>query len=327
MRISFVIPAYNAENFLPRCLHSLEPLLTLGHEAVIVNDGSTDTTPDILSSFAATHPTVQLITQENQGQSVARNVGVRRATGDYIWFLDADDYLDEQIPDELMQVLAANESDVIVIGRTEEYGDSSATIPSLLTRAYASGTDYFREANMKAWYRTQPWDKIVHRSLLVDNDIMFEPGMMFEDMFYCLRVMVAAQKTTQLAIYPYHYVLYNPGSLTKQTRPADYDALTAVEEATAFLDRGTSSLRSSDLAFQLLAYTFLSSCLLKKYIPLSFTNPEAQEYVRRTMQHPLFKGAVRCCAQHPSIGLQRWGMALCIWLSPSLSRYLIKWLM
>lgn len=327
MKLSFVIPVYNAERYVSRCLSSLEPLLAQGHEAVIVDDGSSDDTPDILRMFMVNHPTVQVVTQTNQGQSVARNIGVSHATGDYVWFVDADDYLEDPMPELLLQTLENDDADVVVIGRTEEYDNRSVAVPSLVFSRFNSGTEYFKQANYNGWYRTQPWDKIVRRTLLLQQGISFEPGRMFEDMFHGLQIMVNARKTVQLAVYPYHYVLYNTNSLTHQYRQVDADALTAVEEATAFLDNGSFALRSSDLSYQILVYTFLSSCLLKKYIPLSFHNAEAREMVERTMRHTLFKDAVRCCAQHPSIGLKRWGMALCIWLSPRLSRYVIKWLM
>lgn len=327
MRISFVIPAYNAEKYLARSLNSIAPLLMQGHEAVAVDDGSTDSTPSILADFAQKHPNVTIVTQANAGQSVARNVGIRRATGDYVWFLDADDYIDNPLPDLLQKTLVTGDYDVLVIGRSEEYGDSSVAVPALETKAYASGIEYFRDANLSACYRTQPWDKLVRRSLLIDNNIGFAPGMMFEDMFYCLQVLAVAGRTAQVAVYPYHYVLYNAGSLTKLTRPVDYDALTATEMATAFLDEGTYDLKSSDLAFQVLVYSFISSCLLKKYIPLSFKQSEAKDFVDRTMRHPLFRKAVRHCALHPSIGLRRWGMALCIWISPRMSRHIINRLM
>ena len=326
-RISFVIPAYNAATYLSRCLHSIAPLLAQGHEAVVVNDGSTDDTQRISEQFAAEHAGVKIISQTNQGQSVARNVGIQQATGDYVWFLDSDDYLDEHLPDVLLDALNEGVYDVVVIGRTEEYGDVAAQVPALVNEEYATGIDYFKTSNQRACYRTQPWDKIVRRSLLSEHGISFEPGMMFEDMFYCLQVIVAARRTMQLAVFPYHYVLYNAGSLTRQVRPADGDALIAVEQATAFLQSQDCGLKSSDGAFQILVYTFLSSCLLKKYIPLSFQHAEAKDMVERTMWHPLMKGAVRYCAQHPSIGLQRWGMALCIWLFPRLSRYLISYIL
>lgn len=324
MRLSFVIPVYNASLYLMRCLESIAPILTQGHEAIIVDDGSTDVTPNILKEFSKSYTSVHVITQDNQGQSVARNVGIQHATGDYIWFLDADDYLDNPLPDILIQTLAEGDSDVVVVGRMEEYKDRSIAMPPLVSCRFTSGIDYFEQANWNAWYRTQPWDKIVRRTLLMDNKICFEPGKMFEDMFYCLQLFVAAHKTVQLAIYPYHYVLYNEGSLTQQVRPVDRDGLIAVEQATAYLQNHNVGLKPSDGAFQILIYTFLSSCLLKKYIPLSFKDLEALDMVDLTMKHPLFRRAVSYCAKHPSIGLQRWGMALCIWLSPRLSRYVIS---
>lgn len=94
--ISFIIPAYNAAPYLENCLSSIY-LLDMGdydREVIVVNDGSTDDTAQILEKIKGEHPDMKTASQENQGQSVARNVGMQLATGKYIYFVDADDALD-----------------------------------------------------------------------------------------------------------------------------------------------------------------------------------------------------------------------------------------
>lgn len=328
MKISFIIPAFNAERYIATCLNSLKPFLALGHQLVLVDDGSTDSTTEIAKEVLKEEENAIILQQTNQGQSVARNRGLQQATGDYIWFIDADDYIDEEAGRVVVEAAESQEFDAIVFGLKLEEGGQSVPSPVLQRRTYPDGIDYFRKSNMQATFRTYPVNKLFRRSLILEHDIRFPEGRIYEDMQFNLAFFLHAGQVLELPANPYHYVLSNPASSTNKNliQKRDLAALTSVEEATEMLDSGKYKLSPSDLAFQVLVYTFLSSCLLKKYIPLSFSDKEALEFVQQTMKHPLFKGAVRRCAQHPSIGLKRWAMALCLWLSPRLSRYLINWM-
>ena len=91
MSISVIIPAYNAALTLPRCLDSVLAQQTDGLEIVVVDDGSTDETPQILDAYARAHDNIKVCSQPNRGQAAARNEALRHATGEWILFLDADD--------------------------------------------------------------------------------------------------------------------------------------------------------------------------------------------------------------------------------------------
>ena len=93
MKLSIVIPAYNVEQYIGNCLDSIfnQQIETDMLEVIVVNDGSKDGTEDIIKQYASQHPNLIYISQENQGQSVARNTGLKRATGDLIWYVDSDD--------------------------------------------------------------------------------------------------------------------------------------------------------------------------------------------------------------------------------------------
>lgn len=303
--------------------------MALGHEVILVDDGSTDATLTIAKEVLNGESRASFIHQANQGQSVARNQGLKQATGDYIWFIDADDYIDAEAARIVVDAAEDLKYDAIVFGLQLEEGGQTTPSPVLQQRTYPNGIDYFRKSNMQGTFRTYPVNKLFRRSLIIQFNIGFPEGRIYEDMQFNLVFFLHAGQVQELPINPYHYVFSNPVSSTNKNliHQRDLAALTSVEEATDMLNAGGFPFQSSDMAFQVLVFTFLSSCLLKKYIPLSFHNAEAREMVERTMYHKLFKDAVRCCAQHPSIGLKRWGMALCIWLSPRLSRYVIKWLM
>ena len=323
MTLSFVIPAFNAEPYIQRCLKSIIPLLSKDIEAIVVNDGSTDSTPSIVQSLSSENPHIHLVNQTNQGQSTARNVGLSHAQGNYIWFVDSDDYIDTQQAKPVIETLATNEYDLIVIGRLDENEQGCKQTQRLWKGTYPTAYDYFRDSIRKGTYRTQPWDKIVKRNILVEHQILFEPNRMFEDMLHGLRIILHAKKTLLLPLYPYRYLLCNPNSLTRQVRINDLDAIYFTDKAARLLSEGHYPLHATDGSFLTLVFSFLSSCLLKKYIPLAASSHEAQKMVDAVMTNPLFLHAAKYCATH-RVGMSRTFLAQLICLSPSLYQNLIR---
>jgi glycosyltransferase involved in cell wall biosynthesis len=105
MKISFIIPVYNAAEYLNKCVDSIfqSDLEDGQYEIILVDDGSTDNSVEVSQQICAAHSQVSLYTQKNQGSSVARNAGIVYATGDYVWFVDSDDYLDSsQLKESIM---------------------------------------------------------------------------------------------------------------------------------------------------------------------------------------------------------------------------------
>ena len=94
MKLSIIIPVYNTEEYIRQCIDSVINIKNIETEIIAVNDGSTDRTKDILEEYTENDDRIKVITQENQGASAARNTGIKVSTGDYIYFLDSDDWVD-----------------------------------------------------------------------------------------------------------------------------------------------------------------------------------------------------------------------------------------
>ena len=94
MKLSIIIPAYNTEKYIKQCIDSVINIWNIENEIIVVNDGSTDRTKDILKEYTENNDRIKVITQENQGASAARNTGIKASIGDYIYFLDSDDWID-----------------------------------------------------------------------------------------------------------------------------------------------------------------------------------------------------------------------------------------
>ena len=118
MFLSFIVPVYNAETYLAECLRSLEEqdIPKKDYEILCVNDGSTDSSPSILAEFSAQYPNLTVIHKENGGVTTARNAGLDAAQGDYIWFVDADDFIKPGILSSLRSTAMETNCDRLIVG-------------------------------------------------------------------------------------------------------------------------------------------------------------------------------------------------------------------
>lgn len=123
--VSVIIPVYNVENYLPKCLDSVIGQTYTSLEIICVNDGSPDNSADILDAYAKKDGRIRIVNQKNRGLSGARNTGITYATGDYIVFIDSDDWMDTDAIEQAVVVAEKNNSDVVMWGYTREFGDRS----------------------------------------------------------------------------------------------------------------------------------------------------------------------------------------------------------
>lgn len=299
MMLSLVIPVYNVSEFLGRCLDSVVPLLNNGHEMIIVNDGSTDGSENICISFLRKHPEIKYVKQKNAGLSAARNAGLACASGDYVWFIDSDDYVNEKETANVFKVIQEKQPDIICFGRVEDYGDYKVKSPkNLENKVYSTGQEYFQESMMSGSFRTNAWDKIFKRSLIDKFNLRFCEGLLYEDMLFCLQAFMYAESVVTIKAYPYCYNLSNVSSITKSIRRKDLDVLTYIHLASDFIRDGDFKVKYDSQEFQLLIFNWVSSCLMNKYAHLSFSEPEADYIMNAVMQDDIFNFSVDYCIVH-----------------------------
>ena len=117
MKISIIIPVYNVEGYLVECLNSVVNQTYRDIEIIIVNDGSTDSSFSIIQQYQLQDERIKIINQENQGLSAARNAGIKKVSGEYIWFVDSDDYITIDACEKIVEKLKQNNYDLLIVGR------------------------------------------------------------------------------------------------------------------------------------------------------------------------------------------------------------------
>lgn len=187
------------------CLESIVQQHLSDYEVIMVDDGSTDGSGAICDEYATKYPQFRVVRKENGGVAAARNLGIKEAKGEYIMFLDSDDFL---IPDSMLSLLElaqVNKLDVLGFGHCTVPEDATVA-PSISTDEQQqikilSGEEYIANYN----YTAQVWWYLVRRELIVENDIKFPVGHMLEDAAFNVRLFSRAQRMAQVpnAIYCY----------------------------------------------------------------------------------------------------------------------------
>ena len=194
--ISVIVPIFNAGTYLAKCIESLihQPYIAL--QIILVNDGSTDDSLTIAQQYAAQDSRIEVYTQTNRGQSVARNLGLQYAKGEYISFVDADDYVDNDFYTVLMQHIG--DLDCVQIG---------------YKRVSAQGKVLLEKLPKHFHQFTSPCMRLYRRELFTKHDLRFPSGMIYEDVVFSLDFWGTKPSYRILSYTGYNY-LANTSSTT-----------------------------------------------------------------------------------------------------------------
>lgn len=215
--ISIVVPVYNVEKYLEKCLNSLVNQTYKDLEIICVNDGSPDNCLDILNRFASIDERVKVISQENAGVSAARNSGLKIATGEYIGFVDPDDWLDLDFYEKLYNAIKKYDADIAVGGikRVREVGFKY----HLKIKEEECTDDVERKFLIcDVPDKCYVWNKIYRSSKLKEIGLKFEDGVYYEDRCFTAQALV---KMGRLVVVPDTYYNYwtNRNSIVKVKSP------------------------------------------------------------------------------------------------------------
>ncbi|MHA8106359.1 glycosyltransferase [Aquirufa sp. 5-AUSEE-100C1] len=315
-RITIIVPVYMVENYIQKCLESIfEQQVELSFfEVLVVNDGTNDNSMQIVHKFAEKYSNLLVIEQENQGLSVARNSGLDRAKGEYIWFVDSDDTI---LPDALSYIASEiNQNDKIDVFATvlqtcrEDNGKMDLEYKPNLS--VTSGKDYMfknNNANCAACPRY-----IFKKKFLIENELRFMPGVFHEDGEFCFRMLYLADSLLILPRPIYCYLLRSSGSITSsRTMKMNYDLIRIYEALEKFAAQNQNS--SDYWLFKAKIFTCLKDtiCFSRNEI---FTNDFSEFY---DQNKKLITNKAREIALRPNqVGCMNFFMGMQYWIIPKL---------
>ena len=216
MKLSIIVPIYNVAPYLRKCVDSLLAQDILDYEIILVDDGSPDECPRICDAYAEKHSNIHVIHQENAGLSAARNTGVAKAQGDYIWFVDSDDYVEPNVLGVLMEQIERDKLDVLRFRYQNVRENGEIFIPHEGMKTdyndYSnSSVDGMTFLNDRMWIQCYAWQFIVCVALCKKE--LFTPGIYFEDTDWTPRMLLQAKCVASTELVAYNY-LWRDGSIT-----------------------------------------------------------------------------------------------------------------
>ncbi len=218
MKLSIIIPAYNAEAYLPQCLDSILAQERQGCEVIVVDDGSTDGTAALLERY----PDVKVIHQENHGMSTARNRGLDEARGEYILFVDSDDLLTDGALATLVVEFSGEDIIAFNARKLHDATGEQTYHPTIREPETTDGWSYFCHHRLEATdiHFVCIWQRAYRRRFLVDNNLRFADGLRrAEDDLFTTQAMLYAKSVKTIANCPYTYRV-RQGSITRTADPS-----------------------------------------------------------------------------------------------------------
>ena len=207
--VSIIVPIYNAEKYLKKCIDSLVNQTKKEIEIILINDGSTDNTENIIKEYKDKR--IKYFKNENQGIGKTRNFGIKKAKGNYIMFVDSDDYVELNACEELYKKAEKEKSDLVICDYYKVYNNGKkeeVTIKDFKPTTLKKYPELLLNVNLA------PWNKLYKKSLIDYNNICFVENLKYEDAPFVAEVLDKAKKITKLNKYLNYYVIHGNSETT-----------------------------------------------------------------------------------------------------------------
>lgn len=196
-KVSIIVPIYNVEKYLERCIESLIEQTLEDIQIILVNDGSTDNSGKIAKEYAIKHQDkIIYLEKENGGLSDARNYGIPYATGEYIAFLDSDDYIDKEAYKEMYNKAEQENADYVECDFVWEYPNKLKEDKQI---------EYKNKKEMLAFVRVVAWNKLIKREIIEKNNLQFPKGLRYEDVEFTYKLIPHLTKVSYIDKCFIHY--------------------------------------------------------------------------------------------------------------------------
>ena len=212
---SFVVPVYKVADYLDKCVRSLMGQSCRDIEIILVDDGSPDCCPQMCDAYAVQDERIVVVHQKNSGLSAARNQGISVAQGEYILFLDADDYISLDTCEKLLPYLQKN-CDIVIGDGTAEGAVKRLSHGSFPIGQVVTGKEYLKAACSRGVMPMVAWLYAYKRSFILGNNLFFKEGILHEDEQFTPRAFMMAQCVVESGVNFYHYVMRDGSITTKK---------------------------------------------------------------------------------------------------------------
>lgn len=211
--ISIIVPIYNAEKYIEKCLTSLVNQTKKELEFILINDGSTDNTEKVIKRFDDKR--IKYFKNENQGIGKTRNFGLSQATSKYIMFCDSDDYYELNMCELMYKKAEQEKLDLVICDFYKEYDNGKIEPERIPTFKY---TNLEEMPSLIRMVNLAPWNKIYKRDLIINNNLLFEENLKYEDTPFVAKALGCADRIGKIDKCLNHYIIHEQSETTVRDR-------------------------------------------------------------------------------------------------------------
>ena len=252
-KVSVIVPFYNVENYIEKCLETLVNQTLKDIEIILVNDGSKDRSIDIVNKFLKQYPEkIVYLEKENGGLSDARNFGIPHAKGEYIAFLDSDDYVEKDMYENMYELAKKEDSDMVECDFYWEYPDKLKKDEGII---------YHGKKEMIEKVRVVAWNKLIKKEILEKSDVKFPKGLRYEDVEFTYKLVPYIEKVSFLKKPCVHYV-QREGSISNKQNERNKEIFDVLDNVINYYkENEIYDTYKDELEYVYVRYAFCSSLL------------------------------------------------------------------
>lgn len=298
--VSIIVPVYNAEKYIPNCVNSILNQSYKDLELILVNDGSTDQSGEICEELARKDSRVKVFHQANSGPSAARNFGIGLAAGEFLQFVDSDDFIESNMTERLVKAMD-NHNDLVICGYQKILKRGSQIISSKVFRIEQAGEYELEEflQNFSELYQDYyihfNWNKLYRTQILKEAALSFDRKVNWgEDLLFNLQYIEKCKRICISQDTPYYYIDSNSSSITSQFRSDLFENMQMMQGTTReFLRRNQAYTGKNKEIFEQFYTSRIVTCFWNLFNPKSGLTPQhIRSHLKKIMQDERVTGSL-----------------------------------
>lgn len=279
VKISIIIPIYNVENYLEKCLESVINQTYQNIEIICINDGSEDSSPKIIEKYGSKDSRIKVINQTNKGLGETRNIGIRNASGEYLLFIDSDDSIDINTCKKLADIIENHSPDLIYFNHYRVKNNKIEYASPIIDKSYKNKNLYISDIDYRNFRKVKIscWCYCYKKNFLIDNNIFFLPMHLGEDNLFVIKLFTYNPVLFITDDYLYNYLLNRLNSITDISKFGLYNAYKKILDLMGeFINKKES--------FLIYFYCDIYISLMISMFPSLYFSKDKDEYIKSLRQ-------------------------------------------
>lgn len=254
IKVSVIVPVYGVEKYIDKCLNSLVKQSLKEIEIIVVNDGTKDNSQKIIDKYVKKYPDkIKSYIKENGGQGSARNYGLKKATGEYIGYVDSDDFVEKDMYKKLYNKAKENNYDIVVCGNynvSEDYQNKNID---------AFINNYNTDLENIFFGKMAVWNKIYKRDILIKNKLEFKEKVWYEDLAFTLKAIMNSNTFAFIDEPLYDYLIREGSTMNNSNVKRNLEILEAFNDILSYIQHNKKEEYFSKIEFLAIDHIYISA--------------------------------------------------------------------